>query len=212
MTFNNSMVYVVDDDPEICKSFCWLFESVNLKVAAYKNAKDFLDNYNDNQYGCLIIDVRMPRMSGIELLEYLNTIKNQLSVVVITGYGDIPMAVRAMKAGAFDFILKPVNHQELLELTQKCLNKTQTQELSQLETDIHKRIKSLTPREKQVMDLVVDGKLNKQIAYELNISISTVEAHRAKIMKKMETKTLAALVKINLLHTTLIKSPGPVQQ
>ncbi|MDR3503821.1 MAG: response regulator [Legionella sp.] len=201
MLANEPMVIIVDDDPEICASFRWLFESVNLRVQAYENAKDFLDNYDATQYGCLIIDVRMPIISGLELLEYINTTKNQLSVIIITGYGDIPMAVRAMKAGAADFILKPVNHQDLLEVTQSCLKKNQNNTF-QLQSDFCQRINSLTKREKQIMDLVIEGKLNKQIAYELNISISTVEAHRAKVMRKMETRTLADLIRANLLHTT----------
>lgn len=201
MLANEPMVIIVDDDPEICASFRWLFESVNLRVQAYENAKDFLDNYDASQHGCLIIDVRMPIISGLELLEYLNTTKNQLSVIIITGYGDIPMAVRAMKAGAADFILKPVNHQDLLEVAQSCLKKNQNNTF-QLQSDFSQRINSLTKREKQIMDLVIEGKLNKQIAYELNISISTVEAHRAKVMKKMETKTLAALIRANLQHTS----------
>ena len=190
-------VFVVDDDPEICKSFQWLFESINLPVQTYKNAKDFLGSYT-NQPGCLIIDVRMPIMSGLELLEQLNSSHTQLPVIIITGYGDISMAIRAMKAGAEDFILKPVNHQNLLEVTQKCLKKIKNN--SQYQAIVHDRIKSLTKREKEVMDLVVEGKLNKQIAYELNISISTVEVHRANVMRKMEAKSLAELIKINLMH------------
>lgn len=205
MPFNNATVYIVDDDPQICKSFRWLFESVNLKVETYENAKNFLDNYNETQNGCLITDVRMPIMSGIELLEHLNTKNNQLAVIIITGYGDIPMAVRAMKAGAYDFILKPVNHQDLLEVTQKCLKKNQIT-IPRPQSDFSERLNSLTKREKQIMDLVIEGKLNKQIAYDLNISISTVEAHRAKVMKKMHTKTLADLIKINLIHMNQIDS------
>jgi len=207
MPFNNATVHIIDDDPEIGKSFRWLFESVNLKVETYENAKSFLENYNNAQPECLIIDVRMPGMSGIELLEHLKTTNNQLAVIIITGYGDIAMAVRAMKAGAADFILKPVNHQDLLEITQKCLKKTQQQNTPQLQSAFNKQINSLTKREKQIMDLVIAGKLNKQIAYELDISISTVEAHRAKVMKKMQAKTLADLIKINLIHMNLVHSP-----
>ncbi|MCE0722899.1 response regulator transcription factor [Legionella resiliens] len=202
MPFNKT-VFVVDDDPEICKSFRWLFESINLQVQTYENAGDFLDSYT-NQPGCLIIDVRMPIMSGLELLEQLNSSPNKLPVIVITGYGDISMAIRAMKAGAEDFILKPVNHQNLLEATQKCLKKNNNTIISQ--SNVHERIDSLTRREKQVMDLVVNGKLNKQIAYDLNISISTVEVHRANVMRKMETKSLAELIKINLIYTGVIDS------
>ncbi|STY28545.1 Legionella transmission activator LetA [Legionella wadsworthii] len=198
----NATVFIVDDDPEICKSFKWLFESINQQVKVYHNAKDFLDSYN-NEQGCLIIDVRMPFMSGLELLEQLNASMNQLKVIIITGYGDISMAIRAMKAGAEDFILKPVNHQNLLEITQKCIKKINSTPI-QTHSNYHDRINSLTKREKQVMDLVVDGKLNKQIAYELDISISTVEVHRANVMRKMEAKSLAELIKINLIYTKVI--------
>ncbi|KTC78822.1 response regulator transcription factor [Legionella cherrii] len=196
--YTNTTVFIVDDDPEICKSFRWLFESINLQVQTYETAKDFLDNYN-NQSGCLIIDVRMPVMSGLELLEQLNESKNQLPIIIITGYGDITMAIRAMKAGAEDFILKPVNHQNLLDITQRCLKKIKSN-MTLSQTDFRERMNSLTKREKQVMHLVVEGNLNKQIAYELNISISTVEVHRANVMRKMQVKSLAELIKINLIY------------
>jgi FixJ family two-component response regulator len=202
---NDAMIYIVDDDPEICKSFRWLFESVNFKVETYENGKNFLDCYDQSQHGCLIADVRMPIMNGIELLEQLNTKNNQLVVIIITGYGDIPMAVRAMKAGASDFILKPVNYQNLLESTQNCLKKNQ-KNISQSQSDFNEYISRLTKREKQIMDLIVDGRLNKQIAYELNISISTVEVHSANVMKKTHTKTLADLIKSYLIHMKQVET------
>ncbi|MCW8400593.1 response regulator [Legionella sp. PATHC038] len=202
--YTNTTVFIVDDDPEICKSFRWLFESINLKVQTYETAKDFLDNYN-NQSGCLIIDVRMPVMSGLELLDHLNESKNQLPIIIITGYGDISMAIRAMKAGAEDFILKPVNHQNLLEISQRCLKKVKSN-ITLSQTAFQERMNSLTKREKQVMNLVVEGNLNKQIAYELNISISTVEVHRANVMRKMQVKSLAELIKINLIYNQIIES------
>ncbi|WP_392537801.1 response regulator transcription factor [Legionella sp. 227] len=202
--YTNTTVFIVDDDPEICKSFRWLFESINLQVQTYETAKDFLDNYK-NQSGCLIIDVRMPVMSGLELLEQLNESKNQLPIIIITGYGDISMAIRAMKAGAEDFILKPVNHQNLLEISQRCLKKIKSN-ITLSQTAFQERMNSLTKREKQVMNLVVEGNLNKQIAYELNISISTVEVHRANVMRKMQVKSLAELIKINLIYNQIIES------
>ncbi|CAM2926126.1 two-component response regulator [Legionella steigerwaltii] len=202
MDFTDAAVFIVDDDPEICQALRWLFESVNIPVYTYANAKDFLESYNFKQKGCLIIDVRMPIMSGLELLEqHLNKSRTQLSVIMITGYGDISMAVRAMKAGASDFILKPVNHQHLLEITQKCLKQTFNYTVPHPQSDFFERLERLTKRERQVMDLVIEGKLNKQIAHELDISISTVEVHRANVMRKMEAKTLAELIKINLIHT-----------
>ncbi|MCW8409869.1 response regulator [Legionella sp. PATHC035] len=208
--YTNTTIFIVDDDPEICQSFRWLFESINLQVQTYENAQDFLDNYN-NESGCLIIDVRMPVMSGLELLEQLNESKNQLPIILITGYGDITMAIRAMKAGAEDFILKPVNHQNLLDITQRCLKKIKRKmTLSQI--DFQERMNSLTKREKQVMHLVVEGHLNKQIAYELNISISTVEVHRANVMRKMQVKSLAELIKINLIYDRGILSTAVLNE
>jgi two-component system response regulator TtrR len=201
MNMDVKTVLVIDDDLEVCRSFRWLFESVNLRVQIYSSAESFLNGYDLNQRACLIIDVRMPVMSGIELLEHLNLVRHKLSIIMITGYGDIQMAVRAMKAGAVDFILKPVNHQHLLEMTQRCLNNQNSVNL--LEDDFCDRFETLTNRERQVMDLVVDGRLNKQIAYDLDISISTVEAHRAKVMRKMKVKTLAELVKISLIQSHL---------
>ncbi|WP_392536596.1 response regulator transcription factor [Legionella sp. 227] len=201
MDFTDAAVFIVDDDPELCQALRWLFESVNIPVYTFSNAKEFLEHYDMKQRGCLIIDVRMPVMSGLELLEqHLNVSKSQLLVIMITGYGDIPMVVRAMKAGASDFILKPVNHQHLLEITQKLLKKTYNYPL-QSQSDFFERLERLTKRERQVMDFVIEGKLNKQIAHELDISISTVEVHRANVMRKMEAKTLAELIKINLIHT-----------
>lgn len=207
----DATVFVIDDDPEICQSFRWLFESVSLKVKTFLDAHSFLESYDPNQKGCLIIDVRMPVMSGLELLEHINLTKNQLSVIMITGYGDIPMVVRAMKAGASDFILKPVNHQHLLEITQKCLKKLQNK-MFQPQPNFHNCLNSLTKRQRQIMELVIEGKLNKQIAYELNISISTVEVHRANVMRKMGVKTLAELIKINLLHDKLSETSASLAE
>ena len=134
-------------------------------------------------------------MSGLELQEHLKTLKSQLHVIIITGYGDIQMAVRAMKAGAIDFILKPLNDQYLLETVQKCFSNSVDTHSIDL---INERISQLSQRERQIIDLILDGKLNKEIAYELSISISTVEAHRASIMHKMQAKNLAQLIKLYL--------------
>jgi len=143
----------------------------------------FLDQYKGHQNGCIITDVRMPMMSGLELLEQLNLQKNRLPVIMMTGHGDIPMAIRAMKAGAVDFVLKPFNEQCLLEVVQKHLE--QAIHKNKRDEDIHERVNRLSQRERQIIDLITDGKLTKEIAYELSISISTVEAHRANIMRKM---------------------------
>lgn len=192
MNNNGLTIYVVDDDPEVCKALRWLFESVNLPVETYESAKKFLAAYNTNFKGCLILDVRMPIMSGLELLDKLNELNHQLPTLVITGHGDIPMAVRAMKAGAMDFILKPINDQVLLETIHKCISRPAEEKhkpISPPKTNI------LTQREQQVMEMIINGKFNKMIAHELNISISTVEAHRSRIMNKFQAKNLAQLIK-----------------
>ena len=191
----NRTIYIVDDDSDVCDALRWLFESVHFNVETYKSAHAFLDNYNNNKQGCIIVDVRMPVMSGLELLEHLNLQKKHLPVIMITGYGDIPMAVRAMKLGAIDFVLKPFNEQCLLEIVQKL--PVEAMNPNPIE-QINERISSLSERERQVIALILEGKLNKEIAYELSISISTVEAHRANIMRKMQAKNLAQLIKLCL--------------
>ncbi|STY27146.1 two-component system response regulator PilR [Legionella taurinensis] len=187
-------VFIIDDEPEVSEALQWLFESVGLQVKAYRNAYEFLEQYHANMRGCLISDVRMPGMSGLELIEKLKEQNNLLPVIIITGYGDVPMAIRAMKAGAIDFILKPVNDQNLLEIVQQRLNQSTIQ--NTWVKEISDRIQTLTEREIQVIKLIVEGKLNKEICYELSISRSTVEAHRASIMKKMKAKNLAQLIKM----------------
>ena len=184
-------IHVIDDDPEICEAMRWLFESVELNVNTYESAKKFLSLYTHSLRGCLIIDIRMPYMSGLELLDHLNALENKLPVIVITGHGDIPMAVRAMKAGAIDFILKPINDQDLLETIYKCLH--QLPETTKITASSNTTL--LTKREQEVVNLIVEGKYNKEIAYLLNISLSTVEAHRARIMDKFQARNLAQLIK-----------------
>lgn len=185
---------IIDDNPEICKSLKCLFESIQLKVETYHSCHAFLEHHQDINSSCIIVDVRMPQMGGLELLEHLKLQKNHTPVIVITGHGDIEMAVRAMKLGAVDFLIKPFNHQILLETVQRCINQSQPSNT----TDITKRISRLSKRELQIIDLILEGKLNKEIAYELSISMSTVEAHRANIMQKMQAKTIAHLTKLYL--------------
>jgi len=196
-------IYVIDDEIEICEGLRWLLESVNFRVETYNNAKIFLDNFHSNQcLGCAIIDVRMPILSGLELLETLKVQGSHLPVIIITGYGDIPMAVRAMKAGAIDFVLKPINPEQLLKTVQDCL-KNQIKPKDKNLTPEQQRLQNLSEREKQVLKLIIDGKLNKQIAHELTISLSTVEAHRSKIMHKLQVNNLPQLIKLYLQNTTI---------
>ncbi len=195
------VVFVVDDDSALCQSLSWLLESVGLAVEAFTSAQDFLDIYDQTQCGCLLLDIRMKGMSGFELQEKLNSLNNRLPIIMMTGHGDIPMAVRAMKAGAVDFIAKPFNDQLLLDLVQKVLLEEAEKKdaiFAPAKSDnsiLVERYSSLTTREREIMERVVDGKLNKQIAYELGISMKTVELHRAHVMQKMQVKSLADLVK-----------------
>ncbi len=185
-------VVIIDDDNSICQSLRFLCESISLTVRTYTSPKEYLDTFEPRERGCLLVDVRMPFMSGLELIETIRAKNSAMDIIVMTAYGDIPMAVRSMKAGASDFILKPFNEQVLLESIQQCLSKPQGLAID----DFWERFDSLSAREQQVLQLILDGKLNKEIAYMLSIAISTVEAHRAKIMQKMKVKTLAELLRL----------------
>lgn len=193
----NQTVFVIDDDIEICKALEWLFKSAHLGVETYQSGKSFLDNFKPHRQGCIIIDMRMPIMSGLELLELLKIQKNRLPVVMITAYGEIPLAVRAMKAGAIDFILKPINHEALLNLIKEYISFPTILE-NKKTAEIQQRFGLLSEREMEVLNLIIQGKLNKEIASELHISISTVEVHRSRIMHKLQVKNLAHLIKLCL--------------
>lgn len=202
MRENNQTIYIVDDDADVREALRLLFESVRFSVETYEDAPQFLANYNSKLPGCLIVDVRMPLMSGLTLLEHLKKQKSHLPVIMITGFADIEMVIRAMKAGAADFILKPINDQCLLELVQKHTKSISTQEPL---GDPDERIQCLSQRELDVIRLMLEGKLNKEIAYELSISMSTVETHRARIMQKMKAKNLAQVIKL-CLQSSLFSS------
>jgi len=195
---NDPIVFIVDDDEAVRQSTAWLIESIGLKVTKFTCADEFLENYN-NEPGCIVMDVRMPGMSGLEAQEEMTNRKIGLPLIFITGHGDVPMAVRALKRGAFDFIEKPFNDQLLLDAVQRGLKKNSEARESFVENEsIDKRISSLTPREHEVMLRVTEGKPNKVIAHELNVSIKTVEVHRARMMEKMEASSVAELVKTTI--------------
>jgi two-component system response regulator FixJ len=200
---NEQIVYVVDDDQAMVESLSWVIESVGLKAKTFTRAQDFLDNYNSQQPGCLLLDVRMPGMSGPELQSKLNELGSPpLPVVFISGHGDVPLAVRVMKAGAIDFLTKPFNDQVLLESINKALridkaNREKQEENAQAEA----KFALLSHREVQVLQGIVAGKQNKVISAELNISLKTVEAHRASVMKKMGVKSVPELVKLVLTNS-----------
>lgn len=199
-------VFVVDDDPAIRKSLRWLIESVGLKVQTHELASDFLESYSPESPGCLVLDVRIPGMSGLELQEKLRERGYDIPVILVSGYGDVPMAVRAMKAGAVDFLEKPVSDQVLLDYIQKGIEQDVNNKLLRLQNkELVARKESLTRREREVMEHVVTGLSSREIAEKLSVSFKTVEAHRAKIMKKMQVKSVPKLIQLDLQ----IQGTGP---
>jgi FixJ family two-component response regulator len=191
------IVYVVDDDQAVRDSLRWLIESIGHRVEAFDHAQEFLDAYDSEQPGCLVLDVRMPGMSGLDLQDRLRDRGIQLPIIIITGHGDVPMAVRAMKSGALDFVEKPFSDQVLLERIQQALDLDgRMRQRFERVKDIAARLATLTPREREVMDQVVAGHANKVIAYELGVSMKTVEAHRGKVMRKMKARSLSDLVQM----------------
>jgi len=194
-----STVYIVDDDEAVRDSLRWLLEANSYRVRAYASAESFLAEYDEQQPGVLIVDVRMPGMSGLELQEQLIARKSSMPVVFITGHGDIPMAISTMKKGAVDFLEKPFDETALREIVGRMFEQanqrlTQAKAVRQHEAMLAR----LTSREQQVLERIVAGRLNKQIADDLGISIKTVEAHRANIMEKLQVTTVADLMKVAL--------------
>jgi len=206
---NQPTVFVVDDDQAMRNSLKWLIESVSMQVETYDSADAFIKNYYPGRSGCLLLDVRMPGMSGLELQEYLVKQRISIPVVVITGHGDVPMAIRAMKSGAVDFIEKPFNDELLLESIRHALMMDEQQRDKQAQrAEIATRLARLTPREHEVMAMVTSGKANKEIAATLGVSSKTVEAHRARVMEKMQAPSLAELVRMALLANISLKEEG----
>lgn len=194
-------VFIVDDDQGIRHAMELLMRTVGLDCETFGSADEFLERFDPERPGCLVLDIRMPGMSGLELQQRLGERTCRLPVIFITGHGDVPMAVRAMQEGAVDFIEKPFRDQELLDVIRGALRTDGERRAEQRETaDISARIERLTKREQQVMDLVVTGKPNKVIAWELGVSQRTVEIHRARVMEKMEARSLADLVRMQILH------------
>ena len=191
-------VHVVDDDAALRDSLRWLLESAGHRVATCASAEEFLATDAAEQGGCVLLDIRMPGMSGLELQDELARRGHTIPVIFITGHGDVPMAVNAVKKGALDFIEKPFNDHALLALIDKALA---------IDAEARRRaarFEKLTPREREVMERMVAGKRNQDIAAELSISIKTVEAHRAGVMRKMRVDSLAALVR--LVHSAGVPS------
>ena len=189
------VVYVVDDNESARQSLTWLIESVGLKVKAFSSAREFLDSCDTSLVGCLVLDVRMPGMGGLELQERLRELGYTLPIIFITAFGELQTAVQAMKSGAIDFIEKPYDSEQLLAHIQKAL-RDHTQR-----ADIEARITLLTRREKQVLDLVAEGRSSYNIADHLDLSQKTIEAHRTSIMKKMQVRSVSELISVYLQNT-----------
>ena len=191
------VIFVVDDDEDVRESMGALLELSGFTVETFDSAGNFLGSGRLGQSGCLIADVRMPDMDGLELQEELSRRKAALPVIIMTGHGDVPLAVRAMKAGAIDFLEKPVEEALLLESVRRALDAARSSLNTSAEAhEAETRMAELTDRERQVLDLMAAGRPNKIIAYELDISPRTVEIHRARVMEKMRAKSLAELVRM----------------
>lgn len=196
-----STVFVVEDDPAVRKSMALLLGSVHLPVELFASADEFLERYRDGEPGCLLLDVRLPGMGGLELQQELADRNIHLPVVIVTGHADVAMAIRAMKAGAVDFIEKPFSDQTLLDCIHRALQKgSKIGEQDSRNREIARLIARLTPREREVMEKVVAGNSNKMIAAQLSVSQKTVEAHRANVMKKMRAQSVADLVRVVTQH------------
>ena len=193
------IVFIVDDDEAVRNSLRLLVKSVGLTATALASAQEFLASYDPLQPGCLVLDVRMPGMSGLELQQRLNLRGAVIPVIFITGHGDVPMAVEAMQQGAFDFLQKPFRDQDLMDRIQRALQKDRANraELGQ-RSRIREQRETLTPREREVLTLVTSGKANKVMAADLGLSQRTIEIHRARVMEKMGASSLAHLVRMVL--------------
>lgn len=202
---SEATVFIVDDDKEVRESIELLMRSVGLCAECFASAQDYLEQFDASRPGCLVLDVRMPKMSGLELQQQLLQQPIHPPIIIITGHGDIQMAVRAVQAGAADFIEKPFRDQLLLDAIHRAITRDAEQRgVASRRSEIEQRLQRLTPREREVLERVMQGARNKVIAFDLNISQSTVEAHRSKVMEKMQAKTLSDLMRMVLsLEPTL---------
>lgn len=190
-------VFVVDDEPSVLKAVGRLLRSAGLNVVTFPLARDFLDNHDPDAPGCLVLDVSMPELSGLELQRTLSALDCERPIIFLTGHGDIPMSVQAMKQGAVDFLTKPVDEGNLLEAVRSAIEKDRAIRLKRAElAELRGRLVRLTHREREVLDHVVSGRLNKQIAADLGTVEKTIKVHRAHIMEKLEVRSVAELVRL----------------
>ncbi len=200
MTDKTPIVFIVDDDSAVLDSIGLLMKSVGLEAKLFESAQSFLDSYSTEQSGCLVLDVRMPGISGLDLQAKLIELGCILPIIFITGHGDIPMAVKAMQDGAVDFLQKPFRDQELLDRVQNAIEEDSKNRSQHFEKhNIEQRLAALTEREHQVLDMIIAGKANKLIAADLGLSQRTIEIHRAHILEKMQTRSLAHLVRMIMM-------------
>ncbi len=197
MSADDPIVFIVDDDPSMCEALTRLLGTVGLRAQAFKTPQEFLNTKRPDTPSCLVLDVRLPGVSGLDLQRELADVDPPIQIVFITAHGDIQMTVQALKAGAVDFLAKPFRDQQLLDAVQQAIdrNRTARHQRAQL-AELRRRFESLTQREREVMTLVGTGLLNKQIAAQLRTSEATVKAHRAQVMRKMEAESVAQLVTI----------------
>ena len=201
---HEATVFIIDDDPAVRQALAMLVRSMHLQVETYESAQPFLDTYDSSRPGCLLLDVRMPGVGGLDLLEQLGQKEVRLPAIVMSAYGDVPMVVRAMKAGALNFLEKPCRDQQLWEAIQEGLKwDVAHRQYVAIRAKVRRRIERLTAGEHDVLRLLIDGKSNKTIAGELNVSVRTIEVRRAKLMKKMKAESLAELIRLTLTEDPL---------
>jgi FixJ family two-component response regulator len=200
MSYSDPIAFIVDDDEAVRDSLALLLKASGLASRCYCSAEDFLAAFDPGEYGCLVLDIRMPGMSGLELQAVLEQRNIALPIIFITGHGDIPMAVEAVRHGAVDFVQKPFDDELLVGKVTDALSASTQQHVEELERNkVRRRVESLTARERQVMTQVVEGKANKVIASDLGVSQRTVEIHRSRVMEKMQAASLAQLVRMVLI-------------
>jgi FixJ family two-component response regulator len=196
---SDSIVWIVDDDEAVCDSLELLLKTVGLRARTFPDGKSFLEEFDDGLPGCVVVDLRMPGMSGLELQDALHRTRSTVPIIFITGHGTVDSAVHAMRAGAVDFLQKPFDDQELLDTIQRVIRiDRESRESLSAREELVERYATLTNREREVMALVVEGHANKVIAYDLEVSERTVEIHRSRVMKKMEANSLPHLVRMAL--------------
>lgn len=190
-------VFIVDDDPAVVKSLSRLLRASHFNVVTFGSPQEFLERYDPYTPGCLVLDVAMPGLNGLELQNALSVKGSPIPIIFLTGHGDIPMSVQAMKGGALDFLTKPVHDNDLLKAVEAGLEKDRIERQSRTEMhDIQERLATLTPREREVLTHVVSGQLNKQIANDLGTVEQTIKVHRARVMEKMKVNSVAELVRL----------------